>query len=496
MYRPPMPATATRAHFRVAIVGAGFSGICMSIRLLQEGITDFVVVERADEVGGTWRDNTYPGCQCDIPSALYSYSFAPNPNWSRFYPLQEEIRDYLRDCAQRYGVMPYIRFGHEVNEAEWDEGAQRWRLDTSGGEITADVLVGGMGGLSNPSVPEIDGLAEFEGTLFHSSHWDWDHELTGKRVGVIGTGASAIQFIPMIQPEVGKLSVFQRTPSWVMPDPDRAVTPRERELWRRHPITQRLLRTVLYGIFEGTVLMTIVNKRLAGLMERAARRHIEEQVADPELRAKVTPRYTIGCKRITMSNTYYPALTAANAEVVTEPIERVTPRGVLAADGTEHELDTIILGTGFKVHDNPAFSRVRGRGGRTLGEAWEGSPRAYLGTTISGFPNLFLLVGPNSAGGFNSIIFTTEAHVNYAIAALGTMAKRGARVAEVRREVYDRWARLTDRRLANSVWNEGGCQSWYLDANGRNGVWWPGFMASLWFRTRRFNAAEYELSAA
>ena len=219
-------------------------------------------------------------------------------------------------------------------------------------------------------------------------------------------------------------------------------------------------------------------------------------MADPELRAKETPRYTIGCKRITMSNTYYPALTAANAEVVTEPIERVTPRGVLAADGTEHELDTIILGTGFKVHDNPAFSRVRGRGGRTLGEACDGSPRAYLGTTISGFPNLFLLVGPNSAGGFNSIIFTTEAHVNYAIAALGTMAKRGARVAEVRREVYDRWARLTDRRLANSVWNEGGCQSWYLDANGRNGVWWPGFMASLWFRTRRFNAAEYELIAA
>ena len=489
-------ATATRTHFRVAIVGAGFSGLCMSIRLLEEGIRDFVVVERADELGGTWRDNTYPGCQCDIPSALYSFSFAPNPNWSRFYPLQNEIRQYLRDCAERFGVMPYIRFGHEVNEAEWDEEGNRWRLQTSGGEITADVLVGGMGGLSNPAVPEIEGLDQFQGSLFHSSHWDWDHELAGERVGVIGTGASAVQFIPMIQPQVGHMTVFQRTPSWVMPDPDRPVTDLERALWRRLPITQRLLRSVLYGIFEATVVTTIVNKRLSSLLERVARRHIEEQVPDPVLRAKLTPAYTLGCKRITLSDTYYPAMSAANVDVITESIERVTPRGIMTTDGVEHELDTIILGTGFKVHDNPAFSRVRGRGGKTLGEAWGGSPRAYLGTTISGFPNLFLLVGPNSAGGFNSIIFTTESHVNYAIAALRTMTKQGARVAEVRRSVYDRWARDTDRRLANSVWNEGGCQSWYLDANGRNGVWWPGFMAGLWLRTRRFNPAEYELRPA
>ncbi len=483
-------------HYRVAVVGAGFSGICMSIRLLQEGITDFVVLERADEVGGTWRDNTYPGCQCDIPSALYSYSFAPNPNWSRFYPLQEEIRDYLRDCAERFGVMPYIRFGHEVFGADWDEGGRRWRLETAGGPVSADVLVGGMGGLSNPSLPNIEGIGEFGGTMFHSANWDWDHDLAGERVGVIGTGASAIQFVPMIQPRVGRLTLFQRTPAWVMPDPDRPVTPRERDLWRRYPITQRLLRGVIYALFEATVLTTIVDRRLSSLLERSARRHLEEQVPDPELRAKLTPSYTLGCKRITLSDTYYPALAQPNAEVVTERIERITPRGIVTADGVERELDTIVFGTGFKVNDNPAFTRVRGRDGRTLGEAWEGSPRAYLGSTIAGFPNLFLLVGPNSAGGFNSIIFTTEAHVNYAIAALGAMAKRGAGVAEVRREVYDRWTRRTDRRLAHSVWNEGGCQSWYLDANGRNGVWWPGFMAGLWLRTRRFNASEYQLQPA
>jgi cation diffusion facilitator CzcD-associated flavoprotein CzcO len=481
-------------HAHVAIVGAGFSGLCMGIRLRQEGIDDFVILERAPEVGGTWRDNTYPGCQCDIPSALYSYSFAPNPNWTRFYPLQDEIRRYLRDCAERFGVMPHIRFRQDVLQAQWDR--DHWRLQTTGGEVRADVVIGGMGGLSNPSLPEIPGLEDFRGTVFHSAAWNHDHDLGGEAVAVIGTGASAVQFIPMIQPQLGELRVFQRTPSWVMPDPDRPVGDLEHLLWRRLPVTQRLLRGAIYGLFEASVLTTIVDRRLASLLERQARRHLHRQVRDPELRAKLTPDYTIGCKRITLSNTYYPALTQPNVEVITEPIDRLTATGIRTVDGREHKLDTIILGTGFKVHDNPAFARVRGRDGRTLGEAWAGSPRAYLGSTIAGFPNLFLLVGPNSAGGFNSIIFTTEAHVNYAIAALKTMDKRRARVAEVRREVYDRWADETERRLADSVWNEGGCQSWYLDQNGRNGVWWPGFMAGLWWRTRRFNESEYELRVA
>ena len=483
-------------HTRVAIVGAGFSGLCMAIRLRREGIEDFVVLERADEVGGTWRDNTYPGCQCDIPSALYSFSFAPNPDWSRFYPLQSEIRDYLRRCARDFGVMPHIRFGQEVVGADWDEEAGHWRLETPGGSLTAEVLVGGMGGLSAPAVPEIPGLESFEGHVFHSATWDHDHDLRGERVGVIGTGASAVQFVPRIQPEVGTLHLFQRTPAWVMPDMDRPVTGFERRLFRRVPATQRLVRAGIYLMQEATVLGTIVNRRLSGVLEAVARRHLRAQVPDPELRAKLTPNYTIGCKRITLSNTYYPAICQPNAELVTDRIREVRQRSIVTADGTERELDTLIFGTGFRVHDNPSFARVRGRDGRTLGEAWAGSPRAYLGTTIAGFPNLFLLVGPNSAGGFNSIVFTTEAHVNYAIEAIRAMDRHGLRSVEVRPEAYDAFTREADRRLRESVWNAGGCASWYLDENGRNGVWWPGFTWRLWQRTRRFDPREYRVQPA
>ena len=483
-------------HAHIAIVGAGFSGIGMAIRLKQEGIEDFVVLERAEELGGTWRDNTYPGCQCDIPSALYSYSFAPNPDWTRFYPLQEEIRDYLSRCAHDFGVLPYIRFGHDVTGAAWDEESHTWRLDTSQGRLSADVLIGGMGGLVEPSLPDIPGLDGFEGTLFHSARWNHEHDLSGERVAVIGTGASAVQFVPRIQRHVGSLHLFQRTPSWVLPDPDRRVTGVERTLFRRVPATQRLLRAGIYFAHEATVFGTIVNRRLSSSVEAIGRRHIRSQVADPELRAKLTPNYTLGCQRITMSNSYYPALTAPGSEVVTEPIREVRARSIVTADGRERELDTIILGTGFKVHDNPAFARVRGRGGQTLGEAWQGSPRAYLGATIAGFPNLFLLVGPNSAGGYNSIIFTTEAHVNYALAAVKEMQKRRLQAVEVRPEVYEEFNRQTEERLRDSVWNEGGCASWYLDPNGRNGVWWPGFTWRLWQRTRRFDPSEYLLEAA
>jgi cation diffusion facilitator CzcD-associated flavoprotein CzcO len=483
-------------HHRVAIIGAGFSGLGMAIRLKQEGIEDFVVIERASEIGGTWRDNTYPGCQCDIPSVLYSYSFAPNPNWTRTYPLQEEIRDYLRRCASEFGVLPFIRFEHEVLSATWEKERRRWRIETSHGDITADVMVGAQGGLSNPSVPDIPGLEDFEGTRFHSAQWDHDHDLTGERVAVIGTGASAIQFVPEIQPKVGRLHLFQRTPSWVMPDPDRPLTNFEHRLFQRVPAAQRAVRGLVYVVMEGTVLMTMVDKRLAKGLESIARRHLRSQVRDPELRRKLTPRYTIGCKRITMSDSYYPALAQPNAEVVTDGIREIRARSIVTSDGTEREVDTIVLGTGFHVHDAPGFDRVRGRDGLTLAEAWKGSPRAYLGTTIAGFPNLFLLVGPNSAGGFNSIIFTSEAHINYALNAIKAMDRHRLGAVEVRSDVYDAFAREAEEKLRHSVWNEGGCQSWYLDPNGRNGVWWPGFMGSLWRRTRRFDLSEYRLQPA
>jgi cation diffusion facilitator CzcD-associated flavoprotein CzcO len=483
-------------HHRVAIVGAGFSGIGMSARLLHEGIDDFVVLERGEEVGGTWRDNTYPGCQCDIPSALYSFSFAPNPNWTRLYPLQSEIREYLRRCARDFGVMPHVRLGHEVSGAAWDEEGRCWRIESSQGTISADVLVGGMGGLTEPNVPEIPGLGDFQGTVFHSAAWNHHHDLAGERVAVIGTGASAIQFVPRIQPAVGKLHLFQRTPSWVMPDPDRAVSGFERRMFNRFPASQRALRAVIYAIHESTVLGTIVDRRLSWGFEQVARRHLRNQVADRELRRRLTPAYTLGCKRITMSNTYHRALTQPNAELVTDGIAEVRANSIVTADGVEREIDTIILGTGFRVFDNPGLSEIRGRGGRTLDEVWDGSPRAYLGTAVPGFPNLFLLVGPNSAGGYNSIVFTSEAHINYVIRCLREMQGRGLETVEVRPDVYDAFNRQTERRLEGSVWNAGGCASWYIDANGRNGVWWPGFTWRLWQRTRRFDRESYAVQTA
>ena len=478
-------------HARVAIVGAGFSGIGMAARLLRDGMDDFYVLERADDLGGTWRDNTYPGCQCDIPSALYSYSFAPNPDWSRLFPLQEEIRDYLHRVAHEHDVVPRIRFGHALYGATWDERTKRWRLQTSQGDHSADVLVSGMGGLTEPKLPDIPGLDSFQGAMFHSSRWDHAHDLTGERVAVIGTGASAVQIVPEIQPRVGRLQLFQRTPVWVMPEADRPVSDFARWMFRRVPATQRALRALLYLFHELTVVGTMFDRRLLGLMQRAAERQLEEQVSDPELRAKLTPSYTLGCKRITMSDVYYPALTAPNAEVVTDPIAEVTETGIRTADGELHELDAIVLATGFQVLDNPGFAAIRGRGGRSLLEAWEGSPRAYLGTAVAGFPNLFFLVGPNSAGGFNSIIFTSESHINYVAECLREMDRAGVSAVEVREEVYDRFNRETEERLAESVWNAGGCASWYLDANGRNCVWWPGFMTQLWKRTRRFDRGSY-----
>jgi cation diffusion facilitator CzcD-associated flavoprotein CzcO len=483
-------------HARVAIVGAGFSGIGMAARLLRDGVEDFFILERADELGGTWRDNTYPGCQCDIPSALYSFSFAPNPEWTRMFALQPEIRDYLHRVADEHGVVPHIRFGHELLGAAWDGEAKRWRLETSQGRMSADVLVGALGGLSEPSRPEIPGLDAFGGALFHSAEWDHDHDLGGERVAVIGTGASAVQLVPEIQPRVESLHLFQRTPVWVLPDADRPMSELERRLFRRLPAAQRGLRTLIYLFEEVTVLGTIFNRRILERFQRVAQWHLERQVPDPELRAKLTPAYTLGCKRITMSNTYFPALSQPNAAVVTEPIAEVVESGIKTADGELHELDTIILATGFRVLNNPGFAAIRGRDGRSLLETWDGSPRAYLGTTVPNFPNLFFIVGPNSAGGFNSIIFTSESHINYVAECLREMDRAGVATVEVRPDVFESFNRETEERLAESVWNAGGCASWYLDANGRNCVWWPDFMWRLWQRTRRFDRGSYRAELA
>jgi cation diffusion facilitator CzcD-associated flavoprotein CzcO len=472
-------------------VGAGFAGLGMAIRLKQAGITDFAVLERADDLGGTWRDNSYPGCACDVPSHLYSFSFAPNPNWSHVFARQAEIWDYLRDCAQRYGITPHIRYGHEVRSAAWDDDAECWQLETSAGPVSARVLVSGAGPLSQPSIPTLPGIETFGGTTFHSARWDHDHDLTGEHVAVIGTGASAVQFVPRIQREVGKLTLFQRSAPWVLPRPEHRITAAEKAVLRSVPLAQRALRTGIYLGGELGILGLAYDPRLTRPLMAMGRAHLRAQVRDPELRAKLMPRYTIGCKRILASSDYYPALTKPNTEVVTESIRGLRNGAIVTGDGTVREVDTIIYGTGFHVTDNPVSEMVRGRDGRSLAETWEGSPQAYLGTSVAGFPNLFMLVGPNTGLGNNSIVFMIEAQVRYVLSALRAMDEHGLAAIEVRPDVQAAYNEEVQRRMHGTVWTAGGCASWYLDANGRNSTLWPDFTWRYALRTRRLDVGDY-----
>ncbi len=483
-------------HVDVAIVGAGFAGIGTAIKLLDDGRTDFVVLERDDEVGGTWHRNSYPGCQCDVPSNLYSFSFAPNPDWSRTFALQPEIGAYLRKVADDFGVRPHLRTSTAVEGAAWDEQTQRWRIDTSRGSLTARILVAGMGALSEPAIPDIPGAERFEGPAFHTARWDGDVDLTGKRVAVIGTGASAVQVVPRIQPQVAQLSVFQRTPPWIMPHPGRPVRPRERALFRAVPLAQKLVRGAIYWGRE-TFVLPFRFHRLSRVPERMARRHLEQQVADPALRERLTPRYEIGCKRILMSDEYFPALQQPNAELVTESIAQIVPGGVRTADGTERPADVIVWGTGFHVTDLPYVDWLRGRDGRTLGEVWrEHGMQALRGTTVAGFPNLFVLYGPNVNLGHNSIVFMLESQLRLVLGALRAMDARGAAVLDTRPEAQERFNATIQRRMRGTVWTQGGCASWYLDAHGRNTTLWPGTSWSFRRATRRFDPAEHVLLPA
>lgn len=484
---------ANPQHVRVAIVGAGFSGLGMAIRLKQQGNDDFFVLERAEDVGGTWRDNSYPGCACDVPSHLYSFSFAPNPDWTRTFSPQREIWDYLRRCAKRFGVGPYIRWGEEVHDASWDEDNQVWRLITTRGQLTAAVLVLGNGPLSEPALPPIPGLDRFAGTLFHSARWDAGHNLTGERVAVIGTGASAIQFVPHIQPRVGHLALFQRTPPWILPRGDRPISARRRAVFRALPLAQRLARAAIYWQRELGVLGLAYRPSLMRAPERLALKHLAAQVADPALRAKLTPHYTMGCKRILLSDDFYPALSRDNVEVVTDRIREVRTASVVTEDGVERATDTIIVATGFHVTDMPLAQCVRGRDGRTLADAWRDGPRAYLGATVAGFPNLFLLIGPNTGLGHTSMVYMIESQLAYILNCLRVMDRRGVRAVEVLPAAQAAFNDELQRRMRGTVWASG-CASWYLDAGGRNSTLWPGFTWEFRRRTRRFDQAAYTLT--
>ena len=483
-------------HRRVVVVGAGFAGIGLGIRMLREGIDDFVVLEKAADLGGTWEANTYPGIQCDIPSHLYSFSFMPNPGWTRTFSEGAEIWDYLRRCAREGGVTPHLRLGCELLGAEWDEEAKRWRLETSDGQISASVLVAATGGLSEPSIPEIPGLGSFDGALFHSARWDHGFDLRGKRVAVVGTGASAIQIVPQIQPEVEKLHVFQRTAPWVMPHRDRKISRAERLLFKRLPVAQRLNRAFSYLLRESIVPGLVGNPDRLARLERIGRAHLRRQVADPELRARLEPSYRLGCKRILPSSKWYPALQQPNVELVSSAVATMRPEGPVGADGSLRKVDAVILATGFNV-SHPEFGyRLRGPGG-TVGEVQESEgPQAYLGSAMAGFPNLFTLLGPNTGLGHSSVLYMMESQLNYVLDALRLIDQRGIARFEVRPEVQSAYNADLQRRLAGAVWSSGGCANWYLDEHGRNVVIWPRQTWSFRRLTRRFDPASYRLEPA
>ncbi len=473
------------------IVGSGFAGLGAAIRLDRAGVRDFLVIERGSEVGGTWRDNTYPGATCDVPSQLYSFSFALNPDWSREYPPQPEILAYLRRTAEESGTLDRHLFGCEMLSARWDPDVRRWIVRTTGGALTADILVTAFGGLSEPRMPALRGIERFAGPLFHTARWDHDVDLAGKRVAVIGTGASAIQVIPEIADDVGHLDVFQRTAPWILPRSNHRFTGLQRAAFRRIPGYQRLRRALIFARLEATSVGFSYFPGLLGLAARQGSALLRDQIVDPALRERLTPRFHLGCKRILFSTSYYPALARENVALVTAPIAEITEDAVLTADGHRHEIDIIVVATGFRATDSPAADLITGADSRTLGEQWRTTGQeAYKGTTVAGFPNLFSLVGPNTGTGNMSLIFMIESQLNYLLAALRAMDRYRLATLEVRRRAQDSFNRTLQRRMRTTVWTTG-CASWYLDRRGRNTSLWPGFALAFRTLTRRFDLHAY-----
>ena len=483
------------APFDVAIIGAGFAGLTAAIRLRQRGNTSFVVFERAAAIGGTWRDNIYPGCAVDIPAPLYSLSFAPNPNWSRLYSGQPEILTYLNDTARRFELEPHIRLNTEIIRTEFLPAEGRWRLtDRAGNQTTARVVLLALGPLNRPAVPQLKGLANFQGKTFHSSQWDPAYDLTGKRIAVVGTGASAIQFIPEIAPRVEHLYVFQRSAPWVLPRPDRPFSEQEQKWFRRVPLWQKLKRTFIYWRLELNGLMFLGNERISKMAAGVATYNLRKGIKDPELRRKATPNYKIGCKRVLLSNDYYPALARPNVELLTEGIRELTAHGIVSEDGQEREIDALIFGTGFVASSFLVELNITGLNGRNLFQEWQaGMPEAYQGTTVAGFPNLLFIVGPNTGLAHNSLVHIMESQASYLLDYLRLLDKAGpAAYLDVKPEAQRDYNDTLQQKLGTTVWASG-CQSWYLNAQGKNTTLLPALTATFRRNTRRVKPEDYTL---
>jgi cation diffusion facilitator CzcD-associated flavoprotein CzcO len=484
-----MTVASTPEQVTFVIIGSGFSGLGAAIRLQQAGHQDMVILERAGDVGGTWRDNTYPGCRCDVQSNLYSYSFALKPDWTESYPSQPELWDYLRDIAARHELARFTRFGHEVTQARWDEQRSRWRVSTTKGEFEARYLIAGVGALVEPSLPDIPGIETFGGTIMHSARWDGSWQPEGRRVAVVGTGASAIQIVPSIQPAVEHLTVFQRTAPFVVPHNNHPVKPITRVIYRALPSTQRASRLAVYWMRELLAVGFVWNPKILKRAEAVWRRHMHGAISDETMRRQLTPSYDLGCKRVLPSNDFYPAISRPNVSLVTEKIIEFRPDAVVTADGAEHQVDTVILATGFHVADHPMFGKVTGRDGRTLAEAFG---QTYLGTVVPGFPNYFQLTGANTGLGHSSMLLMIESQLNLIADAIDRTEAADGGTCEVRPEVAAAYNARLQRRLPRTVWGSG-CSSWYLDDEGRNLTLWPGFTFDFRHRTRRIEPADFTI---
>jgi cation diffusion facilitator CzcD-associated flavoprotein CzcO len=478
----------------VAIVGAGFGGLGLGVRLRDAGRTSLAILEADEGLGGTWRVNTYPGVACDIPSHLYSYSFAPRADWTRRYPSQPEILGYLEQVAEERGLRPHLHLGTSVTAARFEPDRDRWRLSLEGGdELEARVLATACGQLRIPHLPRFPGLEDFEGAWWHSARWDHDFDLRGKRVAVVGSGATAIQVVPELAKVAARLHVFQRTPPWIIARHDRPYARAERRLFAAVPAWRRLYRSLLFWRQEAFFLGFRPDSLPSKLLTRMARWRLESQVEDPQLRAALTPTYPIGCKRVLVSDDYFPVFNEPQVELVTSGIERFVPAGVRTRDGRERGLDAVVFATGFDSQALVAPMRVENGDGRTLDEAWRDGPYAHLGLTVPGFPNLFLLYGPNTNLGHNSIVFMMEAQIAHVLGCLDELDRRNARRIEVRPEALERFDRRAQARLTSSIWSQG-CTSWYKNDVGRITNNWPGFATEYWHSVRRPRARDFALS--
>ncbi len=477
-------------QYDVIIVGSGISGIGTAIKLRQQGIRNFAILEKATQLGGTWRDNTYPGCACDVPSALYSFSFAPNPEWSRLFAGQAEIRTYIEETAAAHGVPERVNFGTEVLRAQWSDATALWSVETTKGMFTAHAIVAAAGPWNEPLTPNITGMDSFTGEVFHSARWNHDYDLSGKRVAVVGTGASAVQFVPAIQPKVDELHLYQRTAQWVLPKPDQPVPAAQRWVMRSIPGAQSVLRRIEYSLMEG-LGFGFRNPWMLRIVQQIGRAQLLAQVRDPKLRASLTPDYTLGCKRLLMSNTYYPALTKPNVEVHPNAVEKIEGNVVIGSDGARREVDAIIFGTGFHILDMPVGSKVFDGQGRSLDDHWKGSPTAYLGTAIAGFPNAFVLLGPALGTGHTSAFMILEAQLDYLVQAIVHARTHEWTPMAPRREVQEAFNAEVQEALQTTVYNAGGCQSYFLDVNGRNSFNWPWSTGRMRDRLAEFDPAAY-----